>query len=284
MRLLNKVVPDSFNLFLFGDTHIGSTLFYRHGLEQLVNMMCSEYDGVSDNFAIHHGDAIEAIVIDDKRFDIDVIGKDCIQPLVQADKAVKYLMPIHDKIICMLIGNHEYKLYKFGDIAGYMCHKLDIEYGTATAKISFLNKKNSLLFKHFCMHGGRGISSLAGPPKRQLTNMLVTLQNQLKNKAGDCVTMSKGHTHKLLIYKPDPQLYLSDNGSEITQHYKTPDQMTGFIPENYRYYINTGSFLKLYGDCVSGYAERFEYDPVELGFAIVKVRDRKVSDVDRIVV
>ena len=284
MRLITKQVPDSFNLFLFGDTHEGSILFYKHGFNKFVNAVCSEFDGVKENYAIHHGDTIEAIVIDDRRFDIDTIGKDCIQPLVQAEKHIEHLRPIRENIVCLLQGNHEHALYKFGDIAGYICNKLDLEYGTYAAKITFVDADGNTIFKHFCTHGRKGIGSIAGPPKRRLTNMLVSLQNHLQFKAGDCITMSKGHTHKLLVYKPDPQLYLTDNGTEITQNYTEPDPTADYIPPDFRYYINTGSFLKLYGDGVSGYAERAEYDPVELGYAVVMVRDRQIEDVRRIVV
>ena len=41
--------------------------------------------------------------------------------------------------------------------------------------------------------------------------------------------------------------------------------------------------MRLYGDGVSGYAERAEYDPVELGVVVVMVRDREIVDVKPIV-
>ena len=89
----------AFNLFLFGDTHEGSILFYEHGFNGLVDIMTSSYRGVpaSKNFGIHHGDSIEAITVDDRRFDINTIDKSQVPPLVQADVHIARLKPIHRK-------------------------------------------------------------------------------------------------------------------------------------------------------------------------------------------
>lgn len=112
--------------------------------------------------------------------------------------------------------------------------------------------------------------------------MELILKRHLKHKFGDCLLMSMGHTHKLLICSPNPELYLTDDGSQITQKYTRSDKADGYIHPDHRWYINTGSFLKLYGDGVSGYAERAGYDPVELGFIVVMVRDRKIVDVRKV--
>ena len=110
--------------------------------------------------------------------------------------------------------------------------------------------------------------------------------------------MAKGHTHKLIVSKPAKELYLTDDGERITQRYTYDDlQRESYIDPNLRWYVNTGSFLKLYHEPIeqedehgnkerlpiSGYAEQGEYDPVELGFAVIEVRDRQVTDVKKIV-
>ena len=77
-------------------------------------------------------------------------------------------------------------------------------------------------------------------------------------------------------------LYLIDDGENIKQHYKfsiTPNQK---IHPDHRWYVNTGSFLRLYGDMgVSGYAEMAWYDPIMLGFSVAKVRDRELVGVEK---
>ena len=36
----------------------------------------------------------------------------------------------------------------------------------------------------------------------------------------------------------------------------------------------------MFGDGISGYAEKAEYDPVELGFLILKVRNKKIVELE----
>jgi len=71
--------------------------------------------------------------------------------------------------------------------------------------------------------------------------------------------------------------------------YNEVDGMYGkdsFIHPDLRWYVNTGSFYKLYADGknVSGYAERAGYDPNELGYVVVRVKDGIINDVERVVI
>ena len=59
--------------------------------------------------------------------------------------------------------------------------------------------------------------------------------------------------------------------------------MTPYIHPDHRWYCNTGSFLRLYGMGISSYAEIGEYDPVELGFCVARVRDRIIQGIDKVV-
>jgi len=92
--------------------------------------------------------------------------------------------------------------------------------------------------------------------------------------------MCKGHTHKLIICDPERELYLADDGHDIVHHYRGAGQAQEYIHPDHRYYVNTGSFLKMFEIGHSGYAEIAEYDPVELGFAVAKIRDRQLIGVD----
>lgn len=283
MRLLTCKLPLDHNLFLFGDVHTGTILVYQKGWEKLVDMMCSSYDGVpaSGNFGVDHGDQIEAITIDDPRYDPSV-SKNFV--LKQIEDAVDMRRPIASKLLTMLDGNHTTHLKNFGNIVELMCEKLDVPYGTWTAKISVVSGyRREMLYKHFCTHGRKSITSTADNPKRRRSNMELILQRQLKFKAGDCALMSKGHTHKLLVCEPDRELFLVDNGAHVKQQYTKAGQTEDYIHPDHRWYVNTGSFMRLYGEGVSGYAEQFEYDPIELGFVVVKVRDGLIKGVEKVI-
>ena len=274
MKLLTKNLPDDHNIFHFGDQHLGSVLSSIHGWDKLCNMMNSEYCGCSNNYGVDGGDMIEGILVDDKRFSPEKLTEDL--PLAQLDKAIAMREPIKDKLLTILMGNHERKLWKFDDLTARACKSLDVDYGTYTCKLTIRDKNSKPMYKIYETHGFKGITSTADDPKRRRVTMQLILKRHLKFKAGDCAVMIKHHTHKLLVCKPESELYLTDNGKQIQQAYTGWGQNESYIHPDARWYGNAGSFLKLHGKGISGYAEIMEYDPVELGFLVLKVRDRKI--------
>jgi len=274
MQLLTKNLPDDHNIFHFGDLHDGSCLSSKHGWNKLLDAMNSEYDGCKNNYGIDGGDMIEAIMADDKRFSPEKLTEPL--PLAQMKSAIKLREPIKDKLLAILMGNHERALWRFGDITEQICNELGVNYGTYTCKLTIKDKDNKLMYKIYETHGYKGINSTADDPKRRQVNMQLILKRHLKFKAGDCAVMVKHHTHKLITCKPENELYLTDDGKRVSQNYTAWKQDKDFIHPDARWYGNAGSFLKLHGRGISGYAEIMEYDPVELGFLVLKVRDRKI--------
>lgn len=241
-------------------------------------MMLSEYCGCSNNRGVEGGDDIEAICIDDPRFDADKLTQDL--PLAQIDRAIRLREPIKHLMLSKQTGNHEDRLWKFGDITAHICAKLGVDYGTFTAKISIIDLNGLPMYKIYDTHGRRGVSSSADDPIRREANMKLSLKRSLVRKAGDCAVMIKHHTHKLLVCEPHYELYLTDDGKHIYQGYTGVIQQGDYIDPDARWYGNAGSFLKLYGEGTSGYAEKAEYDPAELGFLILRVRERKIVGLD----
>jgi len=275
MRLISKTLPANHNLFIFGDKHDGSVLSSDKGWNRLIDMMNSEYEGVSANYGIDTGDMIEAITVDDPRFSPEKFEEPL--PLAQMDMAIKKREPIKDKLLFILQGNHCRKLWRFGDIVEKVCSDLGVDYGSYTAKLSVLDNNGELMYKLYATHGYRSITSTADDPKRRKTNMELILKRQLKFKAADCAVQVKAHTHKLLVCKPESELYLYDDGKKIKQAYTGWGQNEQYIHPDARWYGNSGSFLKMYGE-KSGYAEVAEYDPTELGFLILIVRNKKIIE------
>jgi len=278
MKLLQKQLPDNHNIFLYGDAHHDSVLSSDKGWEVLVDAMHSKYDGCKNNYGAEGGDDIEAIMVDDKRYSEEM--KTTALPLLQMRHAVEKRQSIKKMLLYKLQGNHEMKLWRFGNLMADMCLELDVPFGTYTTKFTVNDSKGNLMYKVYDTHGRKGINSTADDPIRRKTNLRLTLKRHLKFKAGDCAVMIKHHTHKLLVCKPESELYLTDNGSEIEQGYTGWGQNETYIHPDARWYGNAGSFLKLYGDDFSGYAEIAEYDPLEIGFLILVVRDRKIVRLD----
>uniref|UniRef100_A0A6M3J1B0 Putative DNA repair exonuclease n=1 Tax=viral metagenome TaxID=1070528 RepID=A0A6M3J1B0_9ZZZZ len=276
MRLLTRQLKDDHNFFFVGDLHDGSVLSYTKGWDKMVSMVTSEYEGCSDNFVVDGGDMFEAIMVDDPRFSEDKLTEPL--PLAQTEEAIRKREPIKDKLITILMGNHERKLWRFGNLTKYVCDKLGVEYGTYTAKITVMGTDGKLMYKVYDTHGMRTITSTADDPKRRHVNMELILKRQLKFKAGDCAVMIKHHAHKLIVCKPEKDLYLVDDGKRIRQKYTSPVQKGDYIPPDLRWYGVAGSFLRLYGDGMSGYAEMLEYDPNEMGFLVLIVRQKQIVE------
>lgn len=274
MKLITKQLENDHNIFFFGDAHHDSPMSSDSGWDTLCNTMNSEYDGCKNNYGAEGGDDIEAINPDDKRYSEEL--KSSPLPLVQMRHAVERRKPIAHMMLYKLQGNHEQHHWAFGDIMEQMCLDLNVPYGTWTTKMTVTDKRDKLMYKTFDEHGRKQVTSTADDPVRRNANMQIILKRHLKFKAGDCAVMIKHHTHKLLVCKPESEVYLVDDGEKIKQAYTDYGQTESYIHPDARWYGNAGSFLKLYIDGMTGYAERVEYDPVEIGFLVLKVRDRKI--------
>jgi len=285
METLTMHVPDNFNLFLFGDGHEGSVLRHDKGWEQLLTTMLNEYDGLPPecNFGIDHGDIIEAIMVDDKRYSMETTKESSI--LSQINNAVRQRERIKDKLITVLDGNHPYKLRKFGDITKTLCERLDAPYGTYSCIITYKSKGGATLFKHYVHHGFGSLKSSANPYMRKVLNKQLSLRNKFSEKFGDCLLNSMGHTHQLIVVDPIHQPYLTtDKDGKLEMKYTKPSKRSGYIDPDHRWYVNTGGFYRAYEQGITSYIEMGGYNPVELGFLVAKIRDRNITDIDKIIV
>ena len=239
MKLITKTLPSNHNIFFFGDLHDGSMLSFQRGWDKLCDVMNSEYDGCSNNFGADGGDMIEGIMVDDKRFSADKLTEPL--PLAQSNRAVVQREAIKNKLLYILMGNHERTLWRFGDITADVCEKLGVQYGTYTTKLIVQDSNGNLMYKTYDTHGFKGINSAADDPLRRSANMKLTLKRHLKFKAGDCAVMIKHHTHKLLVCKPESELYMVDDGKSIKQGYTSWGQTEKYIHPDARWYGNTSS-------------------------------------------
>lgn len=278
MEFISVEVPDNFNLFFFGDLHIGSLLFHEDGFREALALTGKTYRGASCNHIIGMGDYIEAIDHSDKRFDTRTVDLGKIRPELQAEHFEELIRPYRKRFDCLLFGNHESALMRYFDYTNLICRNLGIQYGTYTSVISYRNRRGEPLFKVFASHGRGSIRSAADDPERVEANLNLSLKRKLKNKAADCAVMAIGHTHQTLICRPKKTLYMTYEAGQIQQNYKEGDQTARYIHPDHRHYLNTGTFRRTYMRGVSDYAEMAMYDPVVLGFPVVMVRDGKIVD------
>jgi hypothetical protein len=184
-----------------------------------------------------------------------------------------------------MAGNHEMKLHRIGDFAEYICKGLNIPKGGYTTRITLTNDGKKL-FTLFAWHGpARGmISSNAKDYEQRQANLKAALKMRMKYKQGDCAVMLMGHVHKLISVPPTYQLYLREGSNGLVQDYLGGQQTGKWIDPDLRWYGCTGAFLKLYADGVTGYAEIGGYDPVELGYLLLKIQGGKIVALDPVVI
>lgn len=277
MRRIEFNCPSDFDLIDHGDTHGGDLLFHAKGHQKMVDYILEE----DNRFWIHKGDWVEAITVDDKRYNIET-AVPRMTPLQQRDYMIDLYRPIATRGICGLLGNHEAKLHRFGNLAEDICKAIDVPYGSYSCRVLFKDGKRKL-FNGFFTHGRWVFSSAAKDYEQRQANMRAALKMRLKYKIGDCALQSCGHAHKLLVVKPTNQLYLHDTPTGLRSAYLTGKQTGNFIDPDHRWFGCSGSFLRLYEDGITGYAEMAGYDPVEIGFLVWKIRDGIIVDCERMV-
>lgn len=280
-------MPDNFTIADLSDFHLGSPNCAEESLQEVI----SEIADTKDRFLIFKGDAIEAILPNDKRYLHSAVKQGLQSPKQQADRVIDMFKPIKHRILAWGIGNHELKLWNTMDFGKYIADSLGAPYGAYNYKLHIFDRHRKLMFKTYHTHGMGAITSGAKDQIQYDANRRAGLKHKLaKSGHADVIYMSRGHDHQLIVVNPtcEDQLYLTDDGRGIHQHYRvSPAQNADYIPPDSRWYATTGSFRKLYskpGSYAIDYGEVVGYAPSEIGYALVEVNDKQITNVKKVVV
>ena len=274
MQRICKDLPKNCEIIVGSCTHIGSIMCHISGLENLVKYIASK----KHTYFIHLGDWLEAIMVDDKRYNQPPIGKkeqENAIPIKQALEAVKIFKPIKKRIIAGLWGNHERLLYRYGNLVeDVICKDLDIPYGTEVSRI-IITHKGKPFFNIFAMHGRKLFTSNAKDFEQREANMKASLKLYLQEQEADCSIMLCGHAHRILIVPPANRLVLLDG--EEGQHQKYLKGITGskYIPPEQRWYACCGTARKSRLDGYDDYAQC--YPAADLGFVKIVIKGGQIE-------
>jgi len=301
MRLHEEVMPDSHNLYLASCFHFGTLQQHKKGVENLVTQV--EQDPTAR--LIFLGDFAEGITIDDKRYSRETADPSMPEPTLQYTEGVKFFRPIADKIKGIHAGNHDLKIApRYGNgVKSIVCANLgawsnragESLYSGYNCKYTIVDKEGKKMYKLFATHGFKSVNSSEQDDYKRYLALGKRLRSILEPMAGDCEIMAMGHTHKLIVIPPipsiheqhvSPKLYLTDDGKEIKQHYIHQKHMDNpdYIDGNKRWYANVGCFFKLFGHNMDSYAETKGYPPTEMGYTIIRVEDRQIKNIERVVI
>jgi len=143
--------------------------------------------------------------------------------------------------------------------------------------------------KFFLAHGSGSLPKGAKDPIQREANRKAWLKRKLEDMSGDAIGMFVGHGHHILEVHPtvEKQLYMTDNGKDLKQNYRTGvDQSATYIPPESRYYGMCGSFLRLFsppGSESVSYGEIAMYSPAEIGVLVAYIRGGKMVGLEKIV-
>ena len=227
MRIVETTIEcasrtDRFELFVFGDMHIGKRNCDENAIRKQVSeiLRSSKMPGRHIRVLLG-GDNINAVIPKDiKRFDFndmadwfvndekldwrEMLG-DAINQEIR--RAISILQPIQHLIIGALHGNHEDAIRKHHnvDVHTRLCDKLEVEDLTdeAFVRLRFKYGATSSTVKVYLRHGyggGRG----AGAEPNKLAALLAEWED-----ADICFT---GHTHSFCIAAPKPVPFIPNRG------------------------------------------------------------------------
>ena len=288
MELIAGEIPLDCEIFDTSDYHYGALNCHREGIREIIATVAAK----KNRFLLNKGDSIDAVTPGDKRYascSMEV-RDNLLTPERQADALVEDFRPIRHRILAWGFGNHEYALINTLDFGRYLARQLQVPYGGVAYKLALRHKGVPLC--KLLLHHGRGmLPKGAKDPIQREANQKAWVRRRLEETGfADCAYMSMGHIHRLLIVPPTTsgQLYLTDDGERIKQHYKDETaQNAGHIPPDSRWYVATGSFLKLYSDpgtYAMSYGEMAMYGPAELGCAKIVVQGGRIVNVEKVVV
>jgi hypothetical protein len=276
VRLLSATIPDDCDIALIGDDHNGLQSRSDDGVAALIDWVAKK----RNRRFIHLGDALESRCIDHKFFDID--NSRYHLPQKQIEQEAKEFKPIASKCLAWLMGNHEWGQSKVMDMTLALLERMGIPeaYGGLACKLKLENSRGDAIGKVYLQHKTRGrFTSNAKDYEQRAANVRASVKMSLLNKACDCHVMACGHAHQVVCVPPSHILGVNDDGKTLGQVYLDdihPRNDAAYIDPNQRWYACTGSFLRTSVVGIESYAERAGYDPVEIGWVVMEVRNNRI--------
>jgi hypothetical protein len=287
MELIRREMPANYELIDAGDLHALVANTNEDGIREMIAYVKQK---PRSRFLWLKGDLIDAITYRDKRFSLKCFKyKEVTTPQEQADWMLEVLRPIAKQILGIQLGNHEMELFPVIDFLKYWCDNLDVPWAGYAAKFVHL-KDGEPQWKAYLTHGNGSLRSKAKDPIQRLANQKASLKDKLKDLTSDCIYMSMGHTHNMLLVKPTIQnhLHIIDDGEKLQQVYRVDtDQKSSHINPEARWYGCNGSFLSTFsqpGEGVIPYSERAMYPPQQHGYLKLTIKNHRLEWVERCVV
>ena len=196
LEMIVKQFDKDIKIYPISDVHLGALEHNADEWNKFINKIKDE----PNSYLILNGDLMNNAT----RSSVSNVFDDVLRPREQKTRLIEYLLPIKDKILCAVSGNHERRSGKDADndpMYDIMC-KLDLEdvyrQNTAFLKIQLgspreIAKRQGTTYTIVVTHGtGGGIYTGASVNRNERFGY--TIDNL------DCLIV--GHTHKGTVSKP----------------------------------------------------------------------------------
>lgn len=195
-KMITMHFDNDITIYPISDVHLGSLEHNAAEWEKFMNRVLGE----PNSYVMLLGDLMNNAT----RSSVSNVFDDVLRPREQKERLVNYLLPIKNKIICAVSGNHERRSGKDADndpMYDIMC-KLDLEHlyrqNIAFVKIALGPKKEKghrqgKTYTFAVTHGAGG-GIFTGASVNRNERFGYTIDNL------DCLIV--GHTHKGVISKP----------------------------------------------------------------------------------
>lgn len=232
-------------IHVLSDWHIGDSMSDF----KLIQQTLEHIKNTPNAFVMLNGDLMDTAICSSIG---DTYGAN-LQPMEQLKTCVKLFEPIKDKILCILPGNHENRVYKTDgiDMTALMAAQLGLsERYTDTTALLFVrfglnNKGRKVCYTIYATHGSGG-----GRKEGGKINRLADLATIVD---ADCYVC--GHTHLPALFK---------------ERYYRPDPQNSAVACVDKLFVNTASTLD-YG----GYGDKQGYKPASKDNPIILLNGKQ---------
>jgi hypothetical protein len=161
---------------------------------------------------IHHGDIIEGITPDDRRFEAESHSATIMKCM---ESASEYIKRASKTCVGLVLGNHEHTpSTKIGDISETMARWGEVPYLSAVAFLNWKCPKGK--FTHFVCHGNGSANYRTGEPERRRINKKIKLRSILDSFEADLKGM--GHMHQSISVSPCEEKKLCVVDGKLDRH------------------------------------------------------------------
>ena len=282
-------LPDEYEVVCTSDWHCGSKAFHEDALDALIAWVLAK----PNRFIGHGGDMVEGKRIDSPHFNPDGLRSKQLKIGEQIEWVREKVRRAADRFLWIGLGNHDIYVQDADLIRCILAEPL----GIADRLGGYQTWVDLDGLRGHVYHGRATMPRGAKDPIQRDANQRAWLVNRLAPLAGDAHFHLMGHVHALLVQPPVEQYaLLTGEGGVRARYFTEPEQPVRardhegmhddrvYVPPGARWYGCTGTLRRSGGFGWIDYGEVAGFPPAPIGWLVMRVQDRRVVDLRKVIV